>query len=179
MRGARIVYRTVSRAQVVALWRTVDTTHLKVKDVVQKATQPGNVVIAKGNAAITEAFDHVTTTLKRGDTFYRITSEKNLDAVNALLSPTYRKARDAKRLERLVISNRISGSKKKSRLERFIRYLDTEGTPFTHDVIMLIYGSFVTYIDLTRKEVTRLENERIASFERARFKALYTKLERF
>jgi sugar-specific transcriptional regulator TrmB len=179
IRGARIVYRAVPQAQVVALWRKADTTLDTTRDSSSHGMHQGNVFTAKGNAAITEAFDHVTTTLKRGDTFYRITSEKNLDAVNALLSPNYRKTRDAKRLERLVISNRISGNKKKSRLERFIRYLDTEDIPFMQDVIMLIYGSYVTYIDLTRKEVTRLENERIASFERARFKALYTKLERF
>jgi sugar-specific transcriptional regulator TrmB len=175
-KGARTAYRTISQKELLVLWKNIEQPQVLYSAHEVRANTPRTVTKHSGDSAIRDAFDHVVATLKRGDTFFRVTSEKNLDEVNALLSPTYRKHRDAKRLERLVISNRESGNRKRRRLERFIRYIETE--PFAHDVIELIYGAYVTFIDLKSKEVTRIHNIHIASFERSKFKALYDKLPR-
>jgi sugar-specific transcriptional regulator TrmB len=174
--GKRVRYRTVSEQVVHAKWKQVEETFVPQKERTRGAHS--HIQCSVGREAITEAFDHVITTLKRGDTFYRITSERNLEEVNSYLSPNYRAQRDAKRLERLVISNRESGIKKRSRLERFIRYIEDGTTPFTHNTIKLIYGPYVTYIDLHTKQVTRIQNAHIADFERAQFKTLYDALPR-
>jgi sugar-specific transcriptional regulator TrmB len=130
----------------------------------------------RGAAAIREIFADVLNTTKRGDIFYRITSERDLNEVNSFLPKNYRKMRDEKRLERLVISNIHSGSQKKKRLERFIRFIGTEAEAFLDNVIKLIYGDTVAYIDITKKMGYIIRNEHIANFEKTIFKNLYRKL---
>lgn len=129
-----------------------------------------------GPDGIQKAFDDVIAHSSRGDTFYRYTSERNLEQVNAYLAPGYRKRRDAKRLERLVISNSTSGSQKRSRLERFIRYMPEEAEAFNFDIIQLIYGNRVSFIDLADEHVVILENQALADFQKVLFKQLYKKL---
>lgn len=130
----------------------------------------------EGDAAVRDIFDDAIASSSRGDTFYRITSERDLEEVNKLLSPAYRANRDKKYLERLVISNRESGTKKRPRLERFIRHLGSEAEPFDQNVIRLIYADKIAYIDVSSKKGFVITNARFADFERAVFRALYKRL---
>jgi Fe2+ or Zn2+ uptake regulation protein len=136
-----------------------------------------SVETTSGEDAIRHAFDRVIAHTARGDTFLRITSEKDLEKVNSYLSKNYRSNRDKKRLERLVISNAHTSMQKRPRLERFIRHLDSEQT-FNHNVIKLIYGNTVTIIQLDTKEVITMTNASIAAFERSLFMTLYRRLPR-
>lgn len=128
---------------------------------------------AKGVAAI---FDDVITHSRRGDTFYRYTSERDVEQVNSYLSPAYRTTRDAKRLERLVISNPDSGSRKRKRLERFIKFLGTGTESFRENAIQLIYGSRVAFVDLNTMRGLIIDNPTLAQFQKTIFKALYKRL---
>jgi len=113
---------------------------------------------------------------KRGEMFFRYTSEQDLAKVNTYLTNDYRNKRDKKKLERMVISNYVSGKQKKSRLERFVRFLPEETEQFEQNVIQLVYGSRVTMIDLTKEEVMIIENKRLADFQKSIFKVLYKRL---
>ena len=130
----------------------------------------------EGDKGITAVFTDVVEHCKRGDTFYRYTSEKDLDAVNRLLPADYRKRRDAKHLERQVISNPESGKRKRSRLERFIKFLDSDKESFRHNAIQLVYGSRIAFIDLNADKSFIIDNATLADFQKTIFKSLYKRL---
>ena len=136
----------------------------------------GAIRYLEGERSVAAIFTDLTAHAKRGDTFYRYTSERDLDQVNALLPSDYRTRRDAKRLERLVISNPESGSRKKSRLERFIKFLGSDKESFRQNAIQLIYGSRVAFIDLNTYRGFIIENETLADFQKTIFRALYKRL---
>jgi len=175
--GKRLQYRAVAEKVIIKMWQNTKNDY-RPQEKQERSPLHKSLKVSIGQEAVRDAFDHVVDTLRRGDTFYRITSEKSLDEVNALLSADYRRKRDAKRLERLVISNSSSRSKKQKRLERFIRYIDTENTNFNQNIIELIYADFVSFIDLTKYEVITIQNAQLASFERVRFEVLYAALPR-
>jgi sugar-specific transcriptional regulator TrmB len=137
---------------------------------------PVPVTYYEGKRGIAAVFDDAIIHSKKGETFYRYTSEVELDEVNRYLSPDYRKKRDAKRLERLVISNRESGQKKRPRLERFVKYLGSGKEPFLHNAIQLVYGDRLAFIDLNVLQSFVIENKTLAEFQKTIFRALYKRL---
>lgn len=141
------------------------------KDILQQ-----RVKFLHGPAGVREAFDDVVDQTPKNQTFYRYTSEQDLDQVNKYLSSHYRNHRDAKKLERLVISNPDSGLRKKSRLERFVKFIPPEVDIFKQNIIQLIYGDRLSLIDLNTEEVIIIENKNLADFQKTIFKQLYKKL---
>ena len=135
-----------------------------------------SIKLFHGPEGIRSVFNDVIGHTKRGDTFYRYTSERDLDHVNSYLSKDYRARRDEKKLERLVISNPISGSRKTSRLERFVKYMPPEAGLFTQNVIEMVYGDRIAFIDLNTEESLIIENPALAEFQKVIFKQLYKKL---
>lgn len=147
----------------------------KGKEVSEKNSM-GAIRYFEGKHSVTLAFNDLLEHSKRGDTFYRYTSERDLDAVNNLLPPDYRRRRDAKRLERLVISNPESGKQKRNRLERFIKYISSDREAFDQNAIQLIYGDRLAFIDLNTYKGFIIENHTLAEFQKTIFKALYKRL---
>lgn len=137
---------------------------------------PNTVRFLHGPAGIRAAFDDVIAHCARGETFFRYTSEQDLAKVNRYLARDYRVRRDKKKLERKVISNAVSGSQKRSRLERFIRFIPGEADQFEQNIIQLVYGKRLSIIDLETEEVTIIENERLAEFQKVIFRLLYDRL---
>ena len=139
---------------------------------------PADIRFLRGTDGIREAFDDVIAHTPRSGMVYRYTSEKNLSEVNAYLAPDYRVRRDAKKLERLVISNPLSNEQKRKRLERFIRCIPAEADTFDQNIIQFVYGDRVSFIDITTEQVIIIENPALATFQKVIFKQLYKKLDR-
>lgn len=157
--------------------RTSEKVNVAVATLVSNDAYPEeNIRLLKGCKGIREAFDDVVLHTPRGETFYRYTSEKDLNLVNGYLSKDYRVRRDAKKLERLVISNTQSGKQKRSRLERFIKYIPSAQHSFDQNIIQLVYGNRVTFIDLNSEKVMIIENNALAEFQKVIFRQLYRKL---
>ena len=139
---------------------------------------PANIRFLTGGDGITTAFDDVIAHTPRGGMVYRYTSEKDLSEVNAYLAPDYRVRRDAKKLERMVISNPISSAQKRKRLERFIRCIPTDADTFNQNIIQFVYGDRVSFIDISKEQVMIIENPELAAFQKVIFSQLYKKLDR-
>lgn len=140
----------------------------------RKNNQPF-VKILEGSKGIRAVFDDLVESCSKGEIFYRYTSELNLDKVNSFLPKDYRVRRDAKKLERFVISNKLSGSQKKQRLERTIKFIPQDD-PFNQNIIELIYANKVAFIDLNTQTSLLIENESIAAFQKVIFRNLYKRL---
>lgn len=179
--GKRTQYQANSAYKLTEAIRTMEeeaeATVEKYMKIRQKDT-PKNIRFLYGPSGIRMAFDDVIEHAKRGETFFRYTSEKDLAKVNSYLARDYRIRRDKKKLERMVISNTTSGSQKKSRLERFIRYIPADADQFEQNIIQLVYGKRVSIIDLSKEEVVIIENQQLADFQKTIFKLLYKRLER-
>ena len=177
--GKRTLYIAKSPKHIKDEFELIST---KVGNVTQKIQKemsddiPTTIRYLKGFSGIRAVFDDVITNTKRGGTFYRYTSENDLARVNKYLSPNYRENRDKKKLERLVISNPASGKQKKSRLERFIKYIPTETVAFDQNIIQLIYGEHVAFINLNTEEAFVIKDPVLASFQAVIFNQLYKKL---
>lgn len=178
-KGKRNVYIAQDRARITTAFTHTATAVAKLANHKGENTvhnSLGSILYFEGAHCVTSVFTDVVEHCKRGETFYRYTSERELDKVNELLPRNYRTRRDAKRLERLVISNIESGSRKRPRLERFVKYLHEGSEGFRHNAIQLIYGNRLAFIDLNAREAFVIENETLASFQKTIFRSLYTKL---
>jgi sugar-specific transcriptional regulator TrmB len=178
-KGKRAAYRAESPSR-------VETRFLDVAEDVRKVTDahvrrrekdvPEYIRFLKGFSGIREVFDDVISHTPKGATFYRYTSERDLASVNRYLSSEYRRERDRKKLERLVISNPISARQKRPRLERFIKYMEPKNGLFDQNVIEIIYGDRIAFIDLTKEQALIVENKPMADFQKIIFEQLYRKL---
>lgn len=178
MSGKRKTYHAAKPALIASEFIMVSGKVSKVlalKSVVQER-QLKEIRFLNGFDGIRQAFDDVVTHLPRGATFYRYTSERDLDAVNKYLSKSYRILRDRKKLERLVISNPVSGRRKRPRLERFVKFISSEIEVFDQNFIQLIYGDRVSLIDLNNERVVIIQNQMLADFQKVIFQQLYKSL---
>jgi len=177
--GKRRYWTAANPKRVTALFasvlRQVESLEPRARAAAEEAVT-SSLKLYHGSKGVQTVFDDVVGHTRRGDTFYRYTSERDLDAVNSYLSPDYRERRDAKKLERLVISNPLSGSRKKPRLERFVKYMPPEAGLFMQNVIEIVYGDRIAFIDLNTEESLVIENQALAEFQKVIFKQLYKKL---
>ena len=146
------------------------------RSVEKEAYLQKEIIFLEGAQGVRAAFSDVVSHTPRGETFYRYTSEKDLEAVNRMLPKDYRTLRDAKKLERLVISNPVSGKQKRSRLERFIKFIPPNFDLFQQNIIQLIYGDRLSLIDLNTNRVVIIESKALAEFQKIIFQQLYRNL---
>lgn len=178
--GKRFHYSTTNPEIIQQAFQNTDKKVETLTENIQKKklrSVPDHVTYFKGPAGIRAVFDDVIDRMPKGGTFFRYTSERDLEEVNRYLSPDYRLRRDKKKLERLVISNPISGKAKKSRLERFIRFIPPEKDLFDQNIIQLVYADSVAFINLNAKDAFIIRDKDLARFQAVIFNLLYKKLD--
>lgn len=178
--GKRVVYSAESPLK---LQEIVNQISGDIKNAVpelqKKYEQRGNHPIIKfyeGKEGVSFVFLDLVNSLKKGDVFYRYTSNIDSARVNKYLPKEYRKIRDKKQLERFVIGTKKHLSQKKKRLERAEKYMPEKYGKFDYQIVELIYGNKVAYIDYETESTMVIESKKISSFQRKIFKALYDKL---
>lgn len=142
----------------------------------KKSSQP----IAKffeGKKGISFVFEDIVQSLKKGDVFYRYSSRAKGVNTESYLPKNYRALRDAKQLERFVITNEETAEKKKKRLERATKIIPKEFGLFDYNITELIYGNKVAFLDYNTETAFLIENSVIADFQKKLFKVLYAKLD--
>ena len=137
-----------------------------------------NVKFMEGKKAVTYVFSDIVSTLKKGDVFYRVSSERDVDRANTYLPSDYREKRDKKELERFVIMSAGQSEKKAPRMEREIVTIPPELDEFSDDVSMTVYGNKVAFIDYNTEASIIIENAFIAGFLGKLFRLLYASMKR-
>lgn len=141
-----------------------------------KRKKAPQVTVGSGRKGISNVYDDILHTLKRGEVFYRYSSAKQKRARNAYVPADYEKRRDAKRLERYVITNKRTSSLKTSKLERYIRSIPADFDRFEYDVTLLVYGNKIAYVDYASDTAITIENPAIAQFQKKLFQLLFSRL---
>jgi sugar-specific transcriptional regulator TrmB len=133
------------------------------------------VTYSKGRKGIIAAYSDMVHSLKKGETYYRYSSASVLNR-ERYIPKDYRQVRDAKQLERLVITNEPTKRAHKDRLGRVIKVIPSDFDLFENDIAQLIYGNKVAIIDYNTKTTIIIENPIIAKFQKKIFKLLFDKL---
>ncbi len=129
-----------------------------------------------GLQGIRFVYEDLLRTLKRGDVFYRYSVQHELAEGERYLPPDYRARRDAKGLQRFVITSTSVMKRKKPRLERAIKVVPPKYGLFDFGVTQLIYGDKIAFIDYNTDTATIIENPVIAKFQTTLFKILFDNL---
>ncbi len=179
--GGRTLYSAASPHRLVEYAKALlqDTKQVlpELLDIKHAHTEGHSIRTLVGEEGLSACFLDVVVSLKKSDIFYRISSAKDQDFVDSLVPDTYRPLRDAKQLERNVITSRYVGSQKKPRLERSIRYFEESDEVFEYNVIQFIYGDKISLLDFNSLTGTIIQNKAIAEFQRSLFLTLYKRLE--
>jgi sugar-specific transcriptional regulator TrmB len=134
------------------------------------------VTFSEGKEAITNVYSDMVHGLKKGETYFRYSSNSNLTNSKSLVPKEYRKVRDAKQLERLVITNEPTKKGHSLSLGRSIKSIPQTYDLFEYGISLLIYHNKVVIIDYNSKSTITIENEKFAEFQKKIFKLLFSKL---
>ncbi|HEY1037117.1 MAG TPA: helix-turn-helix domain-containing protein [Candidatus Paceibacterota bacterium] len=133
------------------------------------------VTFSEGLAAVRAVFMDVVQTLKKDDVYYRYSSALTLSK-GKYLPKNYRRVRDAKGLERLVITDDKSLSVTSKKLGKSVRSVPKDSDLFDLEITQVIYGSKVALIDYGTKSVIVVDNDKIAEFQKKIFRLLHGRL---
>jgi DNA-binding transcriptional ArsR family regulator len=142
----------------------------------EKQRRAPAVTVGQGRKGIVSVYEDILHTLKRGAVFYRYTSASKKRPRNAYVPERYEARRDAKQLERYVITNKRTSALKTQKLERYIRIIPPEFDRFEYDITLLVYGPKIAYIDYASETAITIENPALAQFQKRLFQLLFSKL---
>lgn len=178
-KGKRTVYIAETPEKLNHLLDKVnEEVRLEIPQLIEEFKKHENKPVMKfyeNKAGIREVFEDILITLKRGEVFYRYSSRKE-PMIDSYLPKNYRTRRDAKQLERLVISGEDYAKHKKRRLERQIKTVPNNFDLFNYDITLIIYANKVAVIDFNSDTAFVMENPPFASFQKTLFQLLYEKL---
>jgi sugar-specific transcriptional regulator TrmB len=141
------------------------------------STKKLKVRFLEGRDGTKRVFEDIVRSLPRGSTFYRYSSNSDgVEKKDKYLPRTYRNIRDAKKLERQVITNEVTAKQKIEKIDRFLKIMPDDYGKFEHNVTELIYGDKIAFIDYNSETAVIIENKKIADFQRNIFQVLYKKI---
>lgn len=127
----------------------------------------------KGKNEIKDVLMDIVESLKKGDAYYRYTSEKNLQKSLDYTPDKYYKLRDLKQLQRFVIGNKRTESTRDNKLDRIVKVVPEISGLFDYNIVEVMYGDKIAYIDYDTDSVIVIGDQKIAAFQKKLFKLLY------
>lgn len=125
--------------------------------------------------AMRHIFYDVVDTLNTWDTYYRYSSRQH-DTMRGFLSEEYKKKRDEKEIQRMVITSadlKEMKEKWKKKLNREMIAIPKKYDLFNDNISKIIYGNKVAIIDYSTETSFIIENKKFADFEKKIFKLLF------
>jgi sugar-specific transcriptional regulator TrmB len=136
-----------------------------------------NIIFGTGKKAIENVYHDVLSVLPKGWMFYRISSEINSQEIfDTYLPKNYRRDRDKKEIERMIIYSDKTAALKQKKLERDMRAIDSKVMRFNDNIIFTIYGDKISLIDFNKETAIIIESPEMARFQEKVFKLLFKKL---
>lgn len=117
----------------------------------------------------------IANSLKKWEVFYRYSSRNNVEKTSISKSEyeKYRKIREEKKLERMVITNDYLKSIKQDKLEKEVVIIPKDFDIFEDNISKIIYANKVAIIDYNSEECFIIESQIFANFEQKIFKLLF------
>ena len=138
--------------------------------------RPG-IKMVEGKRAVPFLLLDVLSTLNQGDTYYRYSSAKpSVMHETGNLPRNYKKLRDEKGLNRLVITTKAVEKEQDKSNTRLVKTVPSGYGAFEYNISQFIYGNKVAFVDYTNEIVLVIEHEKIAQFQTQIFRMFYDKL---
>lgn len=173
-------YVSLSPEKLESFFRSIESDFLnQIEDMYRVYKERENKPTLKyeeGKEAIRDAFSQMVNTLKKGEKYYRYSSTSSKDGSKSYVPKDYRKIRDAKGLERLVITNEFNKKRHSESLGRTIKMLPDDSDQFEYGISELIYRDRVVFLDYNSKSVITIDNKKFAEFQKRIFKTLFKRL---
>lgn len=135
------------------------------------------VTVHQGAQALRIIDEEMTQELKKNDTYYRYSSIDNETWVpGRYMTARAKSLRNAKELQRLVITNEETKVRQSSNRNRAIKVVPKKYDLFKHNVAQCIYGDKVIIIDYNNEIAVVIDNAPIAAFHKALFKSFFHSL---
>jgi len=126
----------------------------------------------EGKKGIKFVFEDIVRTLKKGQVYYRYSSRKDTTRGEDYLPDDYRQIRDAKKIQRFVITSEPLKQEKKPNLDRAVKAIPASHDFFQYDITQLIYDHKIAYVDYGSETAFIVENAAIATQQRKIFELL-------
>ena len=179
-KGKRTYYSALSPAKLKVLIGELDTaldeTLPSLRERFEQMGDRPHVTFLEGRQGIIYVYEDILTTLPPGGVFYRYSSKDHPRKEGFYVPKNYRERRDAKKLERFVITNKQNVTHKKPRLERATKTVPQGSELFAYNITELIYGPKIAFVDYNTETAIIIENPVIAKFQERLFKLLYQRL---
>lgn len=136
-----------------------------------------HITFGQWKTAIKNVYHDVLATFPNGWTFFRISSEVNSQEIfDTFLPKDYRKERDRRWIERMIIYSDTTAALKQKKLEREMRTIDSRIMKFDDNIMFTIYGDKISLIDFNKETAIIIESPEMARFQEKVFKLLFKKL---
>jgi len=129
--------------------------------------------------SIKHIFNDIIETLNVWETYYRYSSRKQ-DHLRGFLGESYKKKRDKKQIQRMVItsSELMKFKNNKQVLNREMIGIPKKYDLFEDNITKVIYGNKVAIFDYNSETSFVIENKKFADFEKKIFKLLFKYLKK-
>lgn len=130
---------------------------------------------SKGKTAVKNIFLDIANSLEKDWIFYRYSSRKDVENTSLPSNDysKYKKIRDEKWLQRMVITNEYLDSLKENKLWKDVVVIPKWINIFEENFTKIIYANKVVIIDYSSWECLTIENQTFANFERNLFLMLF------
>lgn len=143
------------------------------------STSPTKPVVQylEGESGIRRMYEDILATCKKGDVIYRFESPRNYINLRKFIPKEYYdRIRDRAEVERYIITNESTTSKKPGRLGRYMKAIPKKYGLFEYDLAQIIYGNKVAFVDYNGLNITIIESQNLVEFQRKIFKFMFEKL---
>lgn len=146
-----------------------------LKEIYENKKRPSVTIFLEGKKALKSVFEDLVTSLKRGDVFYRYSSRRDTVRGGKYWPKDYEKRRDAKNLQRFVITSEMLAREKSKnpKLDIIFKVVPAKYGLFDYNVVQLIYGDKVAVLDFNTETGVVIESKNVAEFQKKIFKVLY------
>lgn len=136
------------------------------------------ITYGEGREAIKAALSDGIHSMKKGDIYYRYSSSSATGRESSFryVPLDYRKIRDEKQLERMIITNEYTRDRKRPALGREVKVVPRDYDLFEYNITTAIFGDKILIIDYNNETVVTIENHILSEFQKKIFKLLFRKL---
>lgn len=147
---------------------------IRLEELVSTPRNIPHITVHQGASALRLIDEQMTQELKKNDTYYRYSSIDNETWIpGRYMTKRAKSLRDAKALQRLVITNEETRSRQRNNKNRSIKIVPKKYDLFKHGVGQVIYDDKIIIIDYNNEIAVVIDNAPVAAFQKALFKTLF------
>ena len=147
---------------------------IRLEEKVELPKNVPEVVVRNGVQAIKTVYEEMIQEMKKGDVYYRYASlNAHTWTPGKYITAKSKRLRDAKQLQRYIITNQETKSRKRKDFNRDIKVVPQKFDLLKHNVGQMLYNNKVVIIDYNTDSVVIIENKNIAEFQKVLFRAFF------